>query len=1020
MPDSATTLPARTRRAKPRAGKVEATPRKAGDFPAETALQDWATPAICSFSAAAPEEAEIARARAMGFNAILLPFAEDARRVCERAPGLKVILDLDITLVDTESPLLVEHPGWFVPGPRFFFLAANDEAVDWWDGRIAAMQADGVKGFRCLAAAAVPGSVWARLIEAARGRDAQARFFAWTPGAAPEAIAALRGVGFDYAFSSSCWWDFSAGWLDEDAARMAAVGPAIAMAAAPGAAWQAGEQARRRALSLAATYAAGWLMPLGFELGETFDLTEEVTALNALRARFVALRSAASARLVSSAGADIALLARGAGFVLAANASLTESTAVKAAHFLPLLHGGTRLVEIDGEGGEISAGSTMTLPPGGVRLCEVITAKPITRKDETQVNCDAPRIAIEGIEPKVDEGQFPVRRVVGEVLEVTANIIADGHDKLAAEILWRAVDESDWQSTPMTLVANDLWRGSFPLERLGRYVYAVAAWKDVYATFVDEVTKKHKAGVNTHLEIQEGLLLVREAGQTAVLKALARADDDMKRDVLLNDETVALMRAADLKKFRVQSAEVMVDAERLGARFANWYEIFPRSQSGDESRHGTFRDVIKQLPRVAAMGFDVLYFPPIHPIGRTNRKGRNNTLTPAPDDPGSPYAIGSDEGGHDAIHPELGTLDDFHALRDAAAEKNIELALDFAIQCAPDHPWLKEHPEWFDWRPDGSLRYAENPPKKYEDIVNVDFYAAGAKPSLWIALRDVVQFWVDQGVKLFRVDNPHTKPLPFWEWLIGDIRSRHPDTVFLAEAFTRPKVMYRLAKIGFSQSYTYFTWRNTKAELEDYLTELNTTVPKEFFRPHFFVNTPDINPIFLHNSGRPGFLIRAALAATLSGLWGVYNGFELCEATPFAPGKEEYLDSEKYQIRAWDYDRPGNIVPEITRLNAIRRGNAALQTHLGIAFHNAYNDQVLYFSKAAPDGNVVLVAISLDPFNTQVAGIEIPLWLFGLPDDGALDAEDLMRDFKFIWNGKNQSVTLNPEQPFCIWRIKGG
>jgi starch synthase (maltosyl-transferring) len=333
---------------------------------------------------------------------------------------------------------------------------------------------------------------------------------------------------------------------------------------------------------------------------------------------------------------------------------------------------------------------------------------------------------------------------------------------------------------------------------------------------------------------------------------------------------------------------------------------------------------------------------------------------------------------------------------------------------------LKEHPEWFDWRPDGSLRYAENPPKKYEDIVNVDFYAEGAMPALWIALRDVVQFWVDQGVKLFRVDNPHTKPLPFWEWLIGDIRSRHPDTVFLAEAFTRPKVMYRLAKVGFSQSYTYFTWRNTKAEFEDYLTELATTAPKEFFRPHFFVNTPDINPVFLQNSGRAGFLIRAALAATLSGLWGVYNGFELCEATPAVPGKEDYLDSEKYQIRVWDYDRPGNIVPEITRLNRIRRNNAALQTHLGIAFHNAFNDQVLYFSKTAPDGNVILAAISLDPFNTQVADIEIPLWLFGLPDDGALEAEDLMRAFKFTWYGKNQSVTLNTEQPFCIWRIKGG
>jgi starch synthase (maltosyl-transferring) len=1000
MPDSVGTRPRK------RAGSDSA-PRAGKNFPADVALVDRAVPAICTLPVGFGE-AEIEHARGMGFNALGVRDSGAAQMACELAAGMQVILDLDITLVDP----------------------ANDEAVGWWDTEIAKMQAMGVSGFRCLAAAAVPGAVWARLIAAAKARDADARFFAWTAGAAPDAIAALRGVKFDYGFSSSCWWDFLSPWLDEDAARVVEIGPAIALAVPFGAAWPGEEQARRRALSLAATYSAGWLMPLGFERGETFDLTEEVIALNLLRARYPALRGG-TARLVSSAGAGIAILARAGGnsaFVLAANASLTQPASMKAAHFLPRL-GGAKILEIDGEGGEISAASTMTLPAGGVRLCEVIAQKPITLKKPLAPDCGAARIAIEGIAPKVDDGQFPVRRVVGEVFLVDANIIADGHDKLAAELLFRPQDEKVWRSAPMTLLANDEWRGSFPLERLGRYVFAVAAWKDVYATFVDEVTKKHKAGVPTHLEIEEGLILVRETakvglGKTskplkAMLKMLEGADDDTKRGALLSDDMIALMRTADLKKFHVQSGEVIVDAERLGARFANWYEIFPRSQSGDETRHGTFRDVIPQLPRVAGMGFDVLYFPPIHPIGRTNRKGRNNTLTPAPDDPGSPYAIGSAEGGHDAIHPELGTLEDFHALRNAAAELGLELALDFAIQCAPDHPWLKEHPEWFDWRPDGSLRYAENPPKKYEDIVNVDFYTEGAMPSLWIALRNVVQFWVDQGVKLFRVDNPHTKPLPFWEWLIGDIRSRHPDTVFLAEAFTRPKVMYRLAKIGFSQSYTYFTWRNTKAEFEDYLTELSTTAPKEFFRPHFFVNTPDINPVFLQNSGRAGFLIRAALAATLSGLWGVYNGFELCEATPAVPGKEDYLDSEKYQIRVWDYDRPGNIVPEITRLNRIRRSNAALQTHLGIAFHNAYNDQVLYFSKTAPDGNVILAAISLDPFNTQVADIEIPLWLFGLPDNGALEAEDLMREFKFTWYGKNQSVTLHPDQPFCIWRIGG-
>ncbi len=638
-----------------------------------------------------------------------------------------------------------------------------------------------------------------------------------------------------------------------------------------------------------------------------------------------------------------------------------------------------------------------------------------------------PRIAIEAISPKVDDGQFPVRRCVGESVTVAADLIADGHDKLAAELLWRAADERRFSAVPMTLAENDRWSAEFPLKRLGRHVFVVTAWKDLYGSFVDEVTKKHNAGIATKLEIEEGLALVREAAAAkgsryakplqALLAQLENAPEETRRLVLLSDETVALMRAADPRKFLSRSGEVILDAERKIAEFASWYEIFPRSASSEPDRHGNFRDVIRHLPRIREMGFDVLYFPPIHPIGRVNRKGRNNALTAAPDDPGSPYAIGAAEGGHDAIHPQLGTLADFHKLRDAAAEMGLEIALDFAIQCAPDHPWIKEHPEWFDWRPDGSLRYAENPPKKYEDIVNVDFYAKGAMPTLWLALRDVVQFWIDQGIRLFRVDNPHTKPLPFWQWLIGDIRSRHPDAVFLAEAFTRPKLMYRLAKIGFSQSYTYFTWRNTKQELTEYLLELTTTPVKDFFRPHFFVNTPDINPFFLHHSGRAGFLIRAALAATLSGLWGVYNGFELCESAAI-PGREEYINSEKYEIRSWDHERPGNIVPEITRLNAIRRANPALHTHLGVEFLNAFNDNVLYFFKRSADGNAILAAINLDPFNAQSADIEIPLWRFGLPDHASLAAEDLMRDVKFIWHGKMQNVWLNPyEIPFCIWRV---
>ena len=417
------------------------------------------------------------------------------------------------------------------------------------------------------------------------------------------------------------------------------------------------------------------------------------------------------------------------------------------------------------------------------------------------------------------------------------------------------------------------------------------------------------------------------------------------------------------------------------------------------------------------MGFDTLYFPPIHPIGRKHRKGRNNTLTPAPDDPGSPYAIGAAEGGHDAVHPELGTLEDFRRLVGAAHDHGLEIALDFAVQCSPDHPWLNEHPGWFDWRPDGTIKYAENPPKKYQDIVNVDFYKDDAVPDLWLALRDVVLFWVEQGMKAFRVDNPHTKPFPFWEWLMADIRAVHPEVIFLSEAFTRPAVMYRLAKIGFSQSYTYFTWRNTKAELTEYLTELTTEAPKEFFRPHFFVNTPDINPTFLQTSGRAGFLIRAALASTLSGLFGVYSGFELCEAQP-VPGKEEYWDSEKYRVQPRDWQAPGNIVAEITQLNRIRRAYPALQTHLGVVFYKAQNDNILYYGKRAMDGSeMILVAVSLDPHNAQAADIEIPLWEWGLGDDGSLEAEDLIGGSRFTWQGKMQHVRLDPDRPYAIWRI---
>jgi starch synthase (maltosyl-transferring) len=641
----------------------------------------------------------------------------------------------------------------------------------------------------------------------------------------------------------------------------------------------------------------------------------------------------------------------------------------------------------------------------------------------------APQLVVDQISPCVDGGRYAAKAVVGQPLAISANIFMDGHDQMGAELLWREGQDGPWQVQPMHALGNDRWVAHVTPERTGMHWFRLQAWFDRWATFRRELSKKYRAGVSITLEIREGILHVQAAPQDhpeiadsirELVDRLVSATEHQAVTLLLSDDTAQLMARADDRPFLLATdTPLAVDVERTAAGFASWYELFPRSQSHTAQQHGTFDDVIRRLPAIHAMGFDVLYFPPIHPIGRVHRKGRNNSLKAGPDDPGSPYAIGSDEGGHDAVHPELGGLEGFQRLRSAAADYGLELALDFAIQCSPDHPWLKAHPEWFSWRPDGSIRYAENPPKKYEDIVNVDFYAEGAVPDLWLALRDVVLFWVGQGVKIFRVDNPHTKPLPFWEWMIREVRAVDPDTIFLSEAFTRPAMMYRLAKIGFTQSYTYFIWRHTKQEFTDYLTELAHGPPRDFYRPNFFVNTPDINPYFLQTSGRPGFVIRAALAATMSGLWGMYSGFELCESEP-VPGKEEYLDSEKYELRPRDWTAPGNIIGVITRLNHIRHDNPALQTHLGIQFHNASNDKVLFFSKASPDrSNMLLIGISLDPVHGQECQLDLPLEALGLDVGGSLDVEELMRGQHLIWHGRLQHWYFDPQElPVAIWRIR--
>jgi starch synthase (maltosyl-transferring) len=639
------------------------------------------------------------------------------------------------------------------------------------------------------------------------------------------------------------------------------------------------------------------------------------------------------------------------------------------------------------------------------------------------------RVKIRAITPAVDAGAFPVKRSAGDSLIIEADIVADGHGKLAAAaIVGRKRSKSAGHRVPMINLGNDRWRSEAVSLREGVYAFFVEAWLDVYGGYARDLEKKLLAGQDVALDIEEGRALIQQARQRSrkhVQEALDAILDGLKsltpRDqarLLLAGETVATMASADNKPFLARSYVQDVEAERKRAGFASWYEMFPRSQTNDPARHGTLRDVIARLPDLAAMGFDVLYFPPIHPIGTTNRKGRNNSLVALPTDPGSPYAIGSAEGGHDALHPELGTFDDFHALSEAARSHGIEIALDFAIQCSPDHPWLREHPGWFDWRSDGSLRYAENPPKKYEDIVNVDFYAPDAVPGLWVALRDVIEFWVGKDVKIFRVDNPHTKPMPFWQWLIADVRQRHPEVIFLCEAFTRPKIMYELARVGFNESYTYFTWRNTKSELTDYMTELTTSPVCDFFRPHFFTSTPDINPVYLQSGERSAFLIRAALAATLSGLWGMYSGFELCEHEPI-PGREEYQDSEKYEIKVRDWKRPGNIISEISALNALRKHEPALQSHLNIKFYNAFNDQIIYYAKTAPGRlDRVLVMVNLDPFHVQACNFEIPLWEWNLPDEGSLSVEDLLYGYRFTWAGKIQSIALDPSAPYRIWRVR--
>ncbi|MDE1182078.1 maltotransferase domain-containing protein [Paraburkholderia sp.] len=966
--------------------------------------------------------------------------------------------------------------------------------TDWWTQKLLALVAAGVGGFRFDSPHRVPAPVWRRIGDALRERHPQVRLLAATPGLARQDLHALEGAGFDSVFSSVRWWDFRSSWMTEEHEALARIAPPIGFPEAPYGSRLAAdvgdvhdasivERTYRRALFTAASTGSGWMMPMGFEYGVTepisyahadaarfdaacaqpqLDLTALVKHANQVMRDTPTLHANGELLALSGPGSPVAVLLRGDradlrdaqhAVLIVVNPELGLPLRVDPARFLSGVPGEfTRFVPLDSPSNAAPAAlSPFTLPAGGVRLFKAVPGTPVclappidksnskrSGKRTVQDAIAAPRVAIESVMPSVDHGQFPVKRIVGERMEVTAAIFAEGHDKIAAAVIWRAADETAWHEAPMAPMqpaGTDMWHAYIPLERLGRHEFTVTAWRDDFASLVEHMQKKLKAGQTVELELDEAahlFALVLAEVETVegavtdplehIVKVFAKADPATKLALVLAPTTAKAMAAARHRPFLGRDPMVYrVDAERAAAGFASWYEIFPRSMSDDESRHGTFADVTTKMPRICEMGFDVLYFPPIHPIGVANRKGRNNTLTALPGDVGSPYAIGGKEGGHTATHPELGTLDDFKTMLAAAHAHGLEIALDFAIQCSPDHPWLKEHPTWFAWRPDGTLRYAENPPKKYQDIVNPDFYAHDAKPDLWLALRDVILFWIDAGVNIFRVDNPHTKPLPFWEWMIADVRARHPGTIFLSEAFTRPRLMYRLAKVGYSQSYTYFTWRESKRDFVDYLTELTQTFVKDIFRPNFFVNTPDINPRHLQAQGRPGFLIRSALAATLSGLWGVYSGFELCEAAAL-PNSEEYLDSEKYQLRAWDWNRPGNIVGEITALNRIRRANPALHSHLGVTFLPAHNENILFFEKATPArDNVIVVAINLDPFNEQGADVELSWATFQhwhLHDQAALEVTDQMTGARFEWHGRWQHIRLNPgAMPFAIWRI---
>jgi starch synthase (maltosyl-transferring) len=639
------------------------------------------------------------------------------------------------------------------------------------------------------------------------------------------------------------------------------------------------------------------------------------------------------------------------------------------------------------------------------------------------------RAIIENIAPCVDGGRYPAKRCIGDSVVVEADVFIDGHEVLRSAVLHRRRGEVRWRESEMSFLGNDRWRGAFEVTQLGTYEFTITAWPDPFLTWRHDLERWTERD-DVRVSLLVGAALLRDIAQRTrgsdakrlqawCERLTAEGDPLIRRSEALDDAlTLLVERYADRRFATTHEPPLPLTVDPVQARFSAWYEMFPRS-AGAGTRHGTFRDCEARLPEVVAMGFDVLYLPPIHPIGTTKRKGRNNALVAQPGDPGSPWAIGSAEGGHKAVDPALGTLEDFRHLVEAARARGVEVALDIAYQCSPDHPYVREHPEWFKHRPDGSIQYAENPPKKYQDIYPFNFDTDDWR-ALWEELKSIIDHWIAQGVRIYRVDNPHTKPLAMWQWMIQEIKRKHPDVILLSEAFTRPRPMHRLAKVGFTQSYTYFTWRNTKQELIEYFTELTQTPSRDYFRPNAWPNTPDILHAYLQRGGRPAFVVRLVLAATLASNYGMYGpAFELVEHVPREPGSEEYLNSEKYEIRDWPRDRPDSLRPVITKVNAIRRANAALHADWALRFHTTDNPEIICYSKTTDDlANVILVVVNLDPFHRQSGFVDLALAALGVGPGEAFELHDLLTDAHYFWHGARNYVELRPqEMPAHIFRV---